>query len=148
MDLPGLEPVFNFAMGSDLRSLAAWLPGGVPTMIRLARLSPDEKIRAVALRWLRLPRRIRRTAAIESLCASADVPYHQFFGDIVATTYELGIDGTRMVAAQRNATIALQALAREATGSRNGRARQRFLEATGRLPRDGRRRRTRRRGPR
>jgi hypothetical protein len=98
-------------------------------MIRLAQFSPDPGIRAVAVRWLQLPRRIRRKAMLESLCASAAVPYHEFFAEIVVTAAELGIDATGMLRAHRNATIMLQALARQAIRPRGARARRRFLEA-------------------
>jgi hypothetical protein len=122
--------------GCDLRSYARYLPGGVETMIRLARLSPDEKVRAVALRWLRLPRRIRRKASLESLCAAAGVSDHEFFGEVMATACELGIDALRMLAAPANAARGVQILGERALETGGGGARRKFLESTGFVPRE------------
>src|SRR5262249_43013164 len=51
-----------------LRHVAESIPGGVETMVTLALLSRDKRVRAVASRWTSLSRKAKQTVEFEQLC--------------------------------------------------------------------------------
>ncbi len=83
-------PIPRFPYG--LKYLATYLPGGMKTMIHLAWLSRNKRVRDVARRWRALDKEQKRSIEIEELCHEAGVKDSDFIADIASTAHELGID--------------------------------------------------------
>ena len=75
-----------------LENAARLLPGGVRTMLHLAWLSSDSRVRSVASEWHSFSAVARVEAHIEDLCRSAGISDAEFAGEVTRTAWELGID--------------------------------------------------------
>jgi hypothetical protein len=75
-----------------LRHVAESIPGGVETMVTLASLSRDNRVRAVAGRWTSLSRKAKQSIEFEQLCRVVGIDGGHFFSAITATAFELGMD--------------------------------------------------------
>jgi hypothetical protein len=122
------KPRFQFGLNRG----ADGLPGGFPTLIHLAWLSENPKVRAVAARWDALPAGEKRNIILEDMCDAAGILRSEFFVNVATTAFELGIDVAGMLAGILETGVALQCLAGTAmaTPGRNGlKAREQFFEA-------------------
>ena len=82
---PRLNPIR--ALSDGVNYVAAFLPGGLETMIALARLSENQKVQAVALQWNSLSRRNRGNTPIDQLCRAAGVGDSKFLGTVTGTAF-------------------------------------------------------------
>jgi DNA-binding transcriptional regulator YiaG len=79
--------------GFSLKVLAdRVIPGGVEVLLALGWLSGDERARAVRDRWLALPRQVRRNVRVEDVCRAVGIDVAEYFGIVVATAFEFGMD--------------------------------------------------------
>lgn len=122
------------AANDSLRFFAAYIPGGVHTMIALARLSSDEKVRQVAFAWNALPRKEHRRANLDQLCRNAGLLPVSALGAIVDTGSELGmVSASELLGAVAALHGAAEAeVGRAMTGT--WRDRERYFRSTGFLP--------------
>jgi hypothetical protein len=65
---------------------------GAETMVMLASLSRDDRVRAVAERWTLLSRKAKQTIEFEQLCRAVHIDGGHFFSVITGTAFELGMD--------------------------------------------------------
>src|SRR5438132_372646 len=80
-----------------LKYMARYLPGGIKTMIYLAWLSRDEKVRTIAALWNRLPRQVKVDLELEELCRSAGLSWREFDKATWVTARELGIGNSQLL---------------------------------------------------
>jgi len=125
--VPKLNPIR--ALSDGLNYFALFLPGGLETMIALARLSENQKVQAVALQWNSLSRKNRRNTPIDQLCRAAGVGDSKFLGTVTGTAFELGIDVSGVFAAMMN----LDAMAAYMHGPLGFKDRARVLHSVGLL---------------
>src|SRR5215468_7964157 len=78
--------------GFPFRHVADSIPGGLETILVLAWLSSDPQVRAIAGRWSSLPHKAKQGVELEELCLTAGIDAGSFFGSVVATAFELGMD--------------------------------------------------------
>ncbi len=75
-----------------LEHAARFFPGRVRTMIHLAHLSSDPRVRGVAHAWRSLTEVEKVETHIEELCRAAGIGGADFIGCVAGTAWELGID--------------------------------------------------------
>ena len=74
-----------------LEAAASRFPGRVPTMIHVAWLSSDPRVRSVAQAWRSLSAVAKTESRIEDLCRAAGISNAHFMGDLDGIAKELGI---------------------------------------------------------
>ena len=120
-----LEP--RFQLGLNLG--AAGLPGGIRTMLHIAWLSENPKVRAVAVQWNALSADDKRNVILEDLCDAAGVTDEEFAATVARTGFELGIDVGGMMAGIMQTAEAIECLAQKAKTPGGIEALKQFLEA-------------------
>src|SRR5215471_18703982 len=97
------------SMNDSLRYFSSYIPGGLGTMVALARLSTNESVRRLAVAWNSMPRKEHRTVNLDRLCASADVAPSEFLGGVAEVAYELGMDVSQLMASLTSFSGAVRA---------------------------------------
>ena len=83
---------FRTFSAGRLEHAARFFPGRARTMIHLAHLSIDPRVRSVARAWHSLTEVERIETRIEELCRAAGISGADFIGCVAGTAWELGID--------------------------------------------------------
>ena len=117
----------------SVRYFSSYVPGGIFTMIALARLSADERVRQAAFAWNALPRAEHRTVNLDRLCWDVGLSPGSVLGSIAETAFELGMDVSELMSGLAGHFSAIQA---EIARARAGRRRdlERFFRSSGFLP--------------
>src|SRR5215831_8509717 len=89
------SPPFGF----PFRHVADSIFGGVETILVLAWLSSDPQVWAIAGRWSSLPRKAKQNVELEEPCLTAGIDAGSFFGSVVTTAFELGMDVSGFIGA-------------------------------------------------
>ena len=91
-----------------LEEAARFLPGGVRTMIHLARLSPDPRVRKVADTRHSLTAVAKVDSRIEDLCRAAGISDEDFIAGVDGVGIELGIARRRTLSGEPGYALPLR----------------------------------------
>jgi hypothetical protein len=112
-----------------LRHVAESIPGGVETMVTLASLCRDKRVRAVASRWTSLSRKAKQTVEFEQLCRVVGIDGGYFFSAITATAFELGMDVSGFIGSLECGTIQAPTFPQQAKAAKGTALREQFFKS-------------------
>ena len=112
-----------------LRHVREGIPGGVETMVTLASLSRDDRVRAIADRWTSLSRKAKQTVEFEQLCRNVGIDGGHFFSAIAATAFELRMDVSGFIGSLECWTVQVPTFPQQATAVKDTAMREQFFKA-------------------
>jgi DNA-binding transcriptional regulator YiaG len=112
-----------------LRHVAESISGGLKTMVTLASLSRDKRVRAVASRWTSLSRRAKDTVEFEQLCRDVGIDGGHFFSEITGIAFELGLDVAGFIGGLECWTVQAPTFPQAATAAKGTALREQFFKA-------------------
>jgi DNA-binding transcriptional regulator YiaG len=112
-----------------LRHVAESLPGEVETMVTLASLSRDDRVRAVADLWTSLSRKAKQTVEFEQLCRVIGIDGGHFVSAITAIAFELGMDVSRFIGSLECWTVQVPTSQQRAMAAKGYAMREQFFKA-------------------
>ena len=128
-----IPPALKLPFKIGLAYVASLLPGGLTSMMTLARYSPNPRVLGVVERWSTLPAADRKSAVIDDICFACEISPAEFIGEIARAAYSQSMDISKLMASIGQ-PLAVKAMTEQAASPDGVADRRMLFQTTGLLP--------------